>query len=134
MKREVINPSTVLDITQSATSQAVLSEGTKLLHVSGQVALTVEGQLVGAGDLAAQTEQVLKNLTNVLESVGASAANVVRLRTFIVDFSPEQFPAVASAIGAFFGATTPSANSVIGVSALAMPGLLVEIEADAVLS
>ena len=134
MKREAVNPKTVLDVTQSATSQAVLSEGSKLLHVAGQVAVTVDGQLVGEGDIGAQAEQALKNLSDILDSVGASPANVVRLRTFIVGLTPENFPPVVGAIAGFFGTTEPSANSVIGVSALAMPGLLIEIEADAIIA
>lgn len=133
MKRQAINPDTVLDITKSATSQAVLSKGSKLLHVSGQVALDVNGELIGVDDFGAQLNQALQNVKDILTSVGGSAGNVVRLRTFVVGLSPEKLPVIAESVGAFFGRVEPSANSVIGISALAIPQLLVEVEADAIL-
>ena len=133
MTRTAINPDTMYNAVQFGFSHAVESEGSRLLHLSGQVAWNSNGELVGPGDLAAQAKQCFDNLAQVLASQGASAANVVRLRTYVVDYSPDKLDVLGPAIGAFYGDVTPAANTLLGVQALAMPDFLIEIEATAIL-
>lgn len=133
MKREPVNPDTMYNSVQFGFSHAVESEGGRLLHLAGQVAWDSNGELVGHGDLAAQAKQCFDNLTEVLASRGATAANVVRLRTYIVDYSPDKLEIFGPAVGAFYGDVVPAANTLIGVQSLAMPDFLIEVEATAVL-
>ncbi len=133
MKREAVNPESMYNAVQFGFSHAVESEGGRLLHLAGQVAWDANGDLVGPGDLAAQAKQCLDNLTSVLASRGASAKNVVRLRTYVVDYSPDKLEVLGPAFGAFYGDVTPAANTLLGVQALAMPDFLIEIEATAIL-
>ncbi|MEM8936896.1 MAG: RidA family protein [Pseudomonadota bacterium] len=133
MKREPINPDSLFSVEGAGLSHAIFSQGKKTLHISGQVAMDAEGKIVGAGDLAAQTNQALKNLGNILASVKASPENLVQIRTYVVNYSPEQFPTILSAIIPFYGGATPAAHTLVGVSSLAVPDLLIEIEGIAVL-
>ena len=133
MTRTAINPGSMYNAVQFGFSHAVESDGGRLLHLSGQVAWDSNGELVGPGDLAAQAQQCFANLAEVLASRGATAANVVRLRTYVVDYSADKLEALGPAIGAFYGDVTPAANTLLGVQALAMPDFLIEVEATAVL-
>jgi enamine deaminase RidA (YjgF/YER057c/UK114 family) len=133
MKRKAINPSSLYQSVPFGFSHAVEQNGGRTLHLSGQVAWDGEGRLVGAGDLVAQTRQALANLKVVLAEVGATPADVVRLRTYVVNHSPEKLGPVTAEIAAFYGDALPAANTFIGVQALALPDFLVEIEAIAAL-
>jgi len=117
---------------QFGFSHAVRQKGGDTLHLAGQVAWDKEGKLVGAGDLAAQTRQALANLREVLAAAGATPADIVRLRTYVVDHSPDKLGPVLGEIGVFYAGAPPAANTFIGVQALALPDFLVEIEATAV--
>lgn len=133
MERKAVNPAILYDSVQFGFSHAVESTGERLLHLSGQVAWDANGDLVGPGDLAAQAAQCFANLTEVLAQSGATAANVVRLRTYVVGYSPDKLEVLGPAIAAFYGDVVPAANTLIGVQALAMPEFLIEIEATAIL-
>jgi enamine deaminase RidA (YjgF/YER057c/UK114 family) len=118
---------------QFGFSHAVRQKGGDTLHLAGQVAWDKEGKVVGGGDLAAQTRQALANLREVLAAVGATPADIVRLRTYVVNHSPDKLGPVLGEIGAFYAGAVPAANTFIGVQALALPDFLVEIEATAVI-
>ncbi|MXP29285.1 RidA family protein [Porphyrobacter algicida] len=133
MANKRINPASLYDSVSYGFSHAVLSEGGRTLHLAGQVAWDKDCNIVGAGDLTAQTHQALANLQTVLEEVGAGPDNIVRLRTYVVDHSPDKLALVLPAIGEFYGNTTPAPNTFLGVAALALPDFLVEIEATAVI-
>lgn len=133
MKRKAINPDGMYQSVPFGFSHAIEQNGGRTLHLSGQVAWNGDGELVGAGDLVAQTRQALANLKQVLAEVGATPANVVRLRTYVVDHSPNKLGPVTSEISAFYGDALPAANTFIGVQALALPDFLIEIEATAAL-
>ncbi len=115
-----------------AYSHTVVATGARTVYISGQVAMDAEGKLVGEGDLGAQTEQVMKNLGKALAAAGASFADVVKITTYVVDYKPEMRAVVSKARSPHFAGREPPASTLVGVSALALPGWLIEIEATAV--
>lgn len=132
MAIERINPARLYDSLRFGFSHATLQRpGGSTVHLAGQVAWDAQANLVGAGDLGAQTRQALANLKEVLASVGCTPADIVRLRTYVVDHSPDKLGVVLGEIGAFYGSAVPAPNTFIGVAALALPDFLVEIEAIA---
>jgi enamine deaminase RidA (YjgF/YER057c/UK114 family) len=131
MKITRINPASLYDSVQFGFSHATLQEEGKTLHLAGQVAWDPSGVLVGGGDLGAQTRQALANLRAVLAAVGAQPSNIVRLRTYVVNHSPDKLGIVLPQIRAFYGRAMPAPNTFLGVAALAQPDFLIEIEATA---
>lgn len=115
-----------------AFSQVVVASGTRTVYVAGQVALDEHGVLVGAGDLSAQTTQVMKNIGLALVAANASFADVVKITTYVVDYRPEHRAIIGKARSPFFPEQEPPASTLIGVNALAAPEWLIEIEAIAV--
>jgi len=131
MSNTKINPADLYDSVQYGFSHAVKSGGGTLVHCSGQVAWDADTNIVGAGDLAAQAKQAMANLKQALAAAGAAPTDVVRLRTYVVDHSPEKLEAIMPALMDFYGGELPACNTLIGVQALALPDFLIEIEATA---
>ena len=101
------------------------------IYVSGQVSMDSAGNVVGPGDMQAQTRQALENIKTVLESAGSSMADVVKITVFMTDISLLRDTHQGRAE---FFPDPPPASTGIDISALAFPGLLIEIEAIAVKS
>lgn len=101
-----------------------------VVHVSGTTATDAAGAIVGAGDARAQTIQIIANLRQALAAVGANLEDVVRTRIYVTDIS--RWEAVGRAHGEAFGHIRP-ATSMVEVSKLINPDMLVEIEAEALL-
>jgi len=129
MNKTPINPDTVSKPIKPYFAQAVKSSSGNLLFISGQISVDAKGNLVGKGDIKAQTRQVLENIQAILRSVGASLENIVKVTVFLTDL--RNFEAVAEVRSEYFKGNPP-ASTLVGVNGLVSPDFLIEIEAIAV--
>lgn len=135
MPMQLINPAGLAE--PQMYSQVVVATGTSQVVVAGQVPVDDGGRLVGPGDLAAQTEQTLRNVATALAAAGATFADVVRLGIYVVGYDETTLEQVGAGLGRAADIIVrpdgPPAATLVGVAALAVPGQLIEIEATAIL-
>ncbi len=135
MSVELVHPEGVHRV--DVHHQVADTRGTRTVYLAGQVSWDLEGNLVGRGDVAAQAEQCYLNVVAALDAVGATAADLAKVVVYIVDLDEtraEQFVAGRTRAAAALGVEFPQPSPWIGVTALAAPGYLVEVDAVAVLS
>jgi 2-iminobutanoate/2-iminopropanoate deaminase len=111
-------------------SHAVKVKGNQLLFISGMTARDLQGNLVGKGDMKRQTQQILENIKVILDRVGATFDNIVKVTIFITDMS--HFKEIHEVRAKYFKKDFP-ASTLVQVSRLVDEDMLIEIEALAVL-
>ena len=133
MPKEYINPDSLFPSLPHGFSQMVIATGKKMVFISGQTAWDARKNIVGGHSVLEQARQAFRNLETVMEAAGGTLKDIVALRIYVVDYQAESGTAVGIALREFFSPENPPASTWIGVSALAVPEFLIEIEATAVL-
>jgi 2-iminobutanoate/2-iminopropanoate deaminase len=133
MPKEYINSNSLFPSLPYGFSQVVIATGRKMVFISGQTAWEARKNIGGGESVLEQARQAFRNLEKAMESAGGTLKDVVVLRIYVVDYQAESGTAVGIALREFFSAENPPASNWIGVSALADPEFLIEIEATAVL-
>lgn len=110
-----------------------IAAGTRIVHISGQTAVDVDGKVIGNTHLD-QCRQALRSLRTALEAAGATLADVAKLNIYMVDYSDAALEALMTAAAEVLGDPFPlTASTLVGVASLWLPELLVEIDAVAVI-
>jgi enamine deaminase RidA (YjgF/YER057c/UK114 family) len=117
--------------TPQSYTQVAVAAGSRLVFVAGQAADDAVGNLVGAGDLAAQARQAFENVGRALRAAGARPQDVARITIYVVHHRAEYLPVIEAARIAVFGDHKPT-DTLLGVDTLAEPGYLIEVDAIAV--
>ncbi len=129
MALECINPEN-LAIPQTY-SHVIVATGSKLVFIAGQEPEDGQGNLVGAGDLAAQARQVFTNLGRALTAGGARPDQVAKMTIFVANYRREHLAVIEQARVALFGDHKP-VDTLVGVATLSRPDFLIEVDAIAV--
>jgi enamine deaminase RidA (YjgF/YER057c/UK114 family) len=130
MRKRAFNPPTLS--TPVGYSQIVEVSGGTTVHIAGQVAWDETGQLIGEGNFEVQARQVFSNLVIALEAAGATPSDLVKIRIYVVDHDPEKLAIFRRVRDEILIADPPPAVTLLGVERLALPDLLIEVEAVAV--
>jgi 2-iminobutanoate/2-iminopropanoate deaminase len=133
MPKEYINPNSLFTGLPHGFSQVVIATGRKMVFISGQTAWDPRKNIVGGDSVLEQARQAFRNLEKAMEAAGGTLKDIVALRIYVVDYQAESGTAVGTALREFFSPQNPPASTWIGISALAAPEFLIEIEATAVL-
>ena len=131
MEKEFLNP-VGLPVLPGFSQVVTATEG-KIVFISGQVALDANNEMVGKGDLRAQVVQTFENLKGALAAVGATFDDVLKTNTYIVNYTPDMLGVVREVRSRYLPQEKPPASTLIGVQALVLEDLLIEIEAFALL-
>ena len=134
MSKEHLNPPELFSSLQYGFSQIVTTPPGKTVYLSGQVGWDADEQIVGRGDLRAQTWQALRNVETALKAAGAELSDVVSMRIYIVQEQLPHSKAISDGLKAFFPESHAPATTWIAVAGLANEEFLVEIEAVAVVN
>ena len=134
MTVELLNPDGLFK--PDSYHQVAIGTGSRIVFLSGQVAQDTTGAIVGKGDLALQTEQAYRNVAAALKGAGASFADVVKVTVYVVNWTPDKMELLiqgAMKVAMEMGFDPRRTMTLIGVSALGSPDLMIEVEAVAVL-
>ena len=112
-------------------SHVAVAEGTRVVHLAGQVALDREFGIVGGDDLGEQTRAAMRNVEAALTAAGAAWSDVVRRTVYTLH--PTEYETITAAIDEVTGGAEHPAQTIVGVTGLAVPGLLIEVECTAVI-
>ena len=126
MEKKFINPPTLA--TPRGYTHVVTATSGKMVFIAGQVAWNTKGEIVGKGDLRAQATQVYENLKAALAAAGATLTDVVKLNTYMVNFKAADLPIIREVRAKYFLYENLPASTLVGVQALAVDGLLIEVE------
>jgi enamine deaminase RidA (YjgF/YER057c/UK114 family) len=113
-------------------SHVAIADGTRVVHLAGQVALDREFGIVGGDDLGEQTRAAMRNVEAALTAAGAAWGDVVRRTVYTLH--PTEYETITAAIDDVTGGAEHPAQTIVGVTGLAVPGLLIEIECTAVIA
>lgn len=127
--KKVLQPKSLND-PRPRYSQGILTRGGKLLFIAGQTASDKDGNVVGKGDIEAQTRQVFKNLSAVLTEVGGSLDNLVMTTTYITD---RKYREGYNRVRMQYYKKDPPTSTLVIITGLAHPDYLIEINGVAVL-
>jgi enamine deaminase RidA (YjgF/YER057c/UK114 family) len=108
--------------------------GGKTIYVSGQVSVNERGEIVGRGDLRAQTRQAFENVRLALAAAGATFQDVVKTNLYVVGLKSDHVPIIREVRSQYVRTDHPPVSTLVGVAALVGPDWLIEIEAVAVLA
>lgn len=128
--RETINPESLPP--PPGYSQVVKTSGGTTVYLAGQVAWDRDRNIVGEGDFEAQTRQVFHNLVEALGAAHAAMADLVKIGIYVVDHDQEKMAIIRNVRDELLNGVTPPASTLLGVEALAVPGLMIEIDGIAV--
>ena len=117
--------------TPETFTHVIVASGSRLVFVAGQVAEDARGNLVGAGDMAAQSRQVFANIGRALAAAGARPEQVTKLGIFVANYRREHLAQIEKGRVALFGDHKP-ADTLVGVAALSRPDYMLEVDAMAV--
>lgn len=129
-QKKFINPQGM--VKPGAYTPVVTAQGGRTIYVAGQVSLDEKGELVGRGDLMAQSEQVWRNVGLALKGAGATFNDLVKINIYVVNYKPEYRDMLHQSRLRHVSKDSPPASTLVGVQALARDGFLIEIEAIAV--
>jgi enamine deaminase RidA (YjgF/YER057c/UK114 family) len=132
MQAQFLNPPTLCP-TMGWTHVVTANSGTTI-YISGQVSVNEKGEIVGKGDLRAQTVQTFENLKRALAAAGATLRDVVKSNLYVVRLKPEHVPLIREVRSRYFNMQQPPASTLVGVEALVNPDWLIEIEVVAVIA
>ncbi|MGH8915157.1 MAG: RidA family protein [Acidimicrobiia bacterium] len=131
MEKLAINPPTLH--AAPGYSQIIRVTGGTTIYIAGQVAWDAGGKLVGPGDLEAQARQAFTNLLAALSAAGAQPSDLVKVGIYVVGHSPEKLGIIRAVRDEIFQAGALPTSTLIGVQSLALPDLLIEVDAIAVI-
>lgn len=130
MDTQFINPTELM--TPRGFTHVVASRPGKTIYISGQTAVEANGEIVGKGDLRVQTEKTYANLQFALNAAGANFEDVVKINIYVLNLTSQAVGIIREVRTKYYSPTHPPASTLVGVPALAVDGLLIEIEAIAV--
>lgn len=128
--RELVNPPELHPA--PGFSHVAVAEGHRLVFLAGQVALDRDFALIGSDDLLEQTKAAMRNVKTTMDAVGVGWDDIVRRTIYTIQ--PTEYETITAGIDAVTGGAAHPPQTILGVTGLAVPGLLIEIECTAVVA